>query len=129
MVLTGSDGQLRFNGQLIGKVREWSLSVAKETIEDTSLGDTDRTYVEGIRSTTGTATVMYDPGDATAALLLNSVFGNGSNSELDFIFNKNANSSFLCNGFITSINQSVSVGSIQAVNFNFQVNGKPQGEF
>lgn len=129
MVLTGSDGQLRFNGQLIAKVREWSLSVTKDAIEDTSLGDVDRTYVEGLRSTTGTATVMYDPNNASASLLLNSVFENGSSQELGFVFNKNSGGSFACSGFITNINHTVSVGGIQAASLNFQVVGKPQGAF
>lgn len=130
MVLTGSDGQLRFNGQLVGKVREWSLSVTKETIEDTSLGETDRTYVEGLRTTTGTATVMYDPNNTNAASLMNSIFINGGSTQsLSFVFDKARGSSFVCSGFITSVNQSVSVGAIQAVSLNFQVSGKPSGAF
>jgi hypothetical protein len=130
MVLTGSDGQLRFNGQLIGKVRQWSLSVSKDAIDDTSIGDVDRTYVEGMRSTTGSATIMYDPNNANAASLMNSIFQNGSASQsLSFVFNKALGTSFVCTGFITSVNQSVSVGDIQAVSVNFQVSGKPSGAF
>ncbi len=131
MVLTGSDGQLRFNGQLIGKVRQWSLNITKEAIEDTSLGDEDRTYVEGVRSTTGAATILYDPNNTNAAALMNSIYQTNStpSQSLSFIFNKSRSSSFICNGFITGVNQSVSVGDIQAISINFQVSGKPSGAF
>lgn len=129
-VLTGSDGQLKFNGSVAGKCREWSLSVSKDALEDTSIGSYDRTYVEGMRGTTGSATVLYDPSNRTAAALLNSIFDNDNTSDsVDFVFNRQEGTSISCSGFVTSISPSVSVGAVQAVSINFQVNGKPIGNF
>jgi hypothetical protein len=129
-VLTGSDGQLRFNGSAVGKCREWSLNVSKDALEDTSIGSYDRTYVEGMRGTTGSATVLYDPSNRTAASLLNSVFSNEqANSQVDFVLRRQDGTSLNCDAFVTNISPSVAVGAVQAVSVSFQVNGKPVGNF
>ena len=129
-VLTGSDGQLKFNNSVVGKCREWSLSVQKDSLEDTSIGSYDKTYVEGLRGTSGSATVLYDPSNRTAAALLNSIFGNEQTSDtVDFVFNRQEGTSISCNAFVTSISPSVSVGAVQAVSISFQVSGKPIGNF
>ena len=129
MVLTGADGQLKYQGQVVGKVRDWSMTVSKDALEDTCIGDYDRTYVAGLRGTTGSATVLYDPENSVAASFVNSVFGNSSNDTLDFVFNKVDNQSFTCKGFVTNISTSVAVGTVQAVSVTFQVSGKPRGVF
>ena len=130
MVLTGADGQLKYQGATIGKVRDWSITVTKDALEDTCLGDYDRSYVQGLRGTTGSATILYDPGNVNANSLLNSIFSNAETVEtLDFVFHRSDNKSFSCVGFVTNASESVSVGSVQAVSISFQVSGKPTGVF
>lgn len=130
MVLTGADGQLKYQGAIVGKVRDWSITVTKDALEDTGIGDYDRSYVQGLRGTTGSATVLYDPSNVQASVFLNSVFANEEGTEtVDFVFNRLDNKSFKCNGFVTSVSPSISVGSVQAVSISFQVSGKPIGEF
>lgn len=130
MVLTGADGQLRYQGGVVGKVRDWSITITKDALEDTGIGDYDRTYVQGLRGTTGSATVLYDPANVDAVTFLNSIFLNPATEEtVDFVFNRHDNKSFYCKGFVTSISPSVSVGSVQAVSVSFQVSGKPTGGF
>jgi hypothetical protein len=130
MVLTGADGQLKYQGATIGKVRDWSITVTKDALEDTCLGDYDRSYVQGLRGTTGSATILYDPGNVNANSLLNSIFSNAETVEtLDFVFHRSDNKSFSCVGFVTNASESVSVGTVQAVSISFQVSGKPTGVF
>ena len=129
-VLTGSDGELKFNGSAVGKCREWSLNVSKDALEDTSIGSYDRTYVEGMRGTTGSATVLYDPANSTATSLLNSIFKNNQASDsVDFVLRRQDGTKLSCSAFVTSISPSVAVGAVQAVSVSFQVNGKPVGNF
>ena len=129
-VLTGADGKLMYGNTAVAKTRDWQISVSKDALEDTCLASTDRTYVEGLRGTTGSATILYDPGQASANELLNSIFANtGTEQEVSFVLNKNDGSTFKCQGFLTSVSPSVSVGSVSAVSINFQVNGKPDGAF
>ena len=132
MVLTGADGQLFYGTTAIAKCRDWSITVNKDALEDTCLSDTDRTYVEGLRGTSGSATLLYDPNNTTASSFLNTIFDN-SGSEKQVIFKMNrkgfGGGNFTCNGFLTSVSPSVSVGDVQAVSVSFQVNGKPDGVF
>ncbi len=129
-VLTGSDGELKFNGSAVGKCREWSLSVSKDALEDTSIGSYDRTYVEGVRGTTGSATVLYDPANSTATSLLNSIFNNNQAIDsVDFVLRRQDGTKLSCSAFVTSISPSVAVGAVQAVSVSFQVTGKPVGNF
>ena len=130
MVLTGADGQLRYQGAVVGKVRDWSITVTRDALEDTCLGTYDRTYVSGLRGTTGSATVLYDPENTVASQFISSIFNDGSaNDSVDFVFNRHDNQSFQCRGFVTNVSTSVSVGDVQAVSVSFQVSGKPKGAF
>ena len=45
--------------KVIAKVRRWSFSSSTATLDVTSLGDTDRTFREGIRSASGNADIFY----------------------------------------------------------------------
>ena len=45
----------------LAKVRSWSLSLSGQALETTSLQDTDRTYVPGLRNYTGSASFYYFP--------------------------------------------------------------------
>jgi hypothetical protein len=73
MILTGADGQLKYGSQGIAKVRNWSLSIQRNAIDVTCLEEFDRSYVAGIRNTTGNATIYYDPTQSDDVKLLNSV--------------------------------------------------------
>ena len=129
MVLTGADGQLKYQGSVVGKVRDWSVTVTRDALEDTCLGTYDRTYVPGLRGSTGTATVLYDPDNVVAAQFINSVFGNNTSDVVDFVFNRHDNQSFTCSGFVTNVSTNVAVGAVQAVSVSFQISGKPKGVF
>ena len=80
-VLTGSTGALRYNNNKVAKVRSWSLTINKDALEDTCLGTYDRSYVQGLYGATGSATILYDPGDVPGSDLLNSIFDNSSSGD------------------------------------------------
>jgi len=138
-VLTGADGQLVYGSDAFAKCRDWSITVTRDAYENTCLGDFDRTYVEGLRGSTGTATLLYDPANKTANTFLNTIFSTFGEDDYDapeeLIFKMNrknypdAGGTFKCSGFLTSVGQSVSVGDVQAVSITFQINGKPDGDF
>ena len=133
-VLTGADGQLLYGNTVIAKIRDFSITVNKDALETTCLATYDRTYVEGLRGTTASATLLYAPENSTANKLLNSVFETeGIEEELTFKMNRknapNGGGNFIVTGFITSLSPSVSVGAVQAVAITVQVNGKPEGGF
>jgi hypothetical protein len=56
---SGKDGFVSYNGALVAKVANWSFSSTVETIDVTNLSLSDRTFVPGLRSSTGSATIFY----------------------------------------------------------------------
>ena len=123
-VLTGADGRILVGSNQIAKARDYTISVSKDALEDTSLGDYDRTYVEGLRGATGSMTILYDPNLGPSSDLLNSILETkGVSQNVTFVFVDKGNKQIKCSGFITSVSQSVSVGAVQAASCNFQISG------
>ena len=58
-VLTGADGQLLNGTHAFAKCRDWSITINRDALEDTCLGNMDRTYVEGLRGTTNQEVVVW----------------------------------------------------------------------
>ncbi len=83
---TGSEGTIKIGTDTVGELRSFSLESTAETIEDTSMGDTNRSYKVGLKTFTGTASVFFDETDtaqnavdAGAEITLN-VFPEGASS-------------------------------------------------
>lgn len=131
MVRTGVDGELRFQGKTIAKVRSWSLNITRQAIDDSCLGSVDRTFVPGMRSASGSASILYDPDDKPTARVLNSILKNSTDDyEIDFVFDrKKFGGGFKCPGFITNLSTSVNVGAATACEVTFQVSGEIEGSF
>lgn len=60
---SGSDGSLLADidgtWTKIGRATNWALNVTQGSLDTTTLEDTDRTVIPGVRSTTGSCTVFY----------------------------------------------------------------------
>ena len=61
---TGNSGSLNFGGSAITELKSWSLDEAAEQIDDTAMGDTNKTAKSGLPSASGTIEVHYDEADA-----------------------------------------------------------------
>ena len=124
-VLTGADGRVLVGSNQIAKARDYTINISKDALEDTSLGNYDRTYVEGLRGATGSMTILYDPSLGPSSGLLNSILETkGVAQDVTFVFVDKDSKQIKCKGFITSVSQSVSVGAVQAASCNFQISGK-----
>ena len=128
-ILTGADGQLKHDGNIIGKTKNWSLSISRDGIETTVLGDWDRNYTTGLRGTTGSASLFYDPNDVDTVDFLNTIFANNSDETVEFVFEKTGGEALGATGFLTSVGPSVSVGEAQACQVQFQFTGAVNGTF
>lgn len=114
----------------LANVRDVSLDIRKDAMETTVLGDDDRTYVAGIRSTSGRGTLVFRNDDTQGRALLNQIF---NADEIDGKLTLNADST--AGRFtdlevvLTGIGMEVSAGSLVACSFDFQVSGKPNKGF
>jgi len=60
---TGSEGLLKVGSDTVASVRSFSLDTTGDTIEDTSMGASVRTFKAGLTSWSGTAEVFWDETD------------------------------------------------------------------
>ena len=139
---SGKDGQLFIDGDKAAKVQSWSFSSSQAVLETTSLEDTDRTIVQGIRSYSGSARLFYyqasagSGGDVTT--LINKCIKAGS-SEGDGtaddsssallklkIADGSANGRFITfSTLITGISMNSAVGEVLSADISFEANGAP----
>ena len=54
-------------------VTYWSFATQTEVVDITPLGDTDRTHVDGLRTLTGSCTIIYDYAQNEAGKILEKV--------------------------------------------------------
>ena len=67
---TGSEGLIKVGTTTLGELRSYTLEQTSDTIEDTSLGDTTRTYRSGLKGFSGSASLFFDEADAGQLLLV-----------------------------------------------------------
>lgn len=129
-VQTGANGQLKYRNKVIAKVTNFAVNASKDALEDTCIGSYDRTYIQGLRGSSGSATVLYDPNDEAANELLNSIFKDGeSSSSVQFIVSSGNTRGLTYNGFLTGVGVAVAVGATTGCDVQFTLSGKAIGGF
>ncbi len=51
----------------IGSLKNWSYTTQQQTLDTTSLADTDKTLINGVRTTTGQASLLYYEEDGSSS--------------------------------------------------------------
>ncbi len=127
--LTGAHGALFFQGKKVAKVREFSLSLNVDSLDDTCVGADSRTYVPGLFGASGSATVLLDAADAAGSDMLNTIFRPQSGNSFDFVLDQRSGKALRAQGFLTSVSPSVSTGDVQSASVAFQLSGAIDGGF
>lgn len=61
---TGNSGVLSFGGSDVTELKSWSLDESAEPIDDTAMGDANKTSKSGLPGASGAIEVHYDEADA-----------------------------------------------------------------
>lgn len=61
----GSEGTVKVGSNAIAEIRSYSIEESADTLEDTSMGDTARTYKPSLTNYTGSVDVLWDETDTT----------------------------------------------------------------
>jgi predicted secreted protein len=69
----GSEGTVKVGSNAIAEIRSFSIEETADTIEDTTMGDSARTYKPSLTSFSGSVDVFWDETDSTGqgALTIN----------------------------------------------------------
>ena len=60
---TGSEGTVKVGTDAIAEIRSFSIEESADTLDDTSMGDTARTYKSSLTTYTGSIDVLWDETD------------------------------------------------------------------
>jgi len=137
---SGQDGKLFVSGDEVAKVRSWSFTANQSVLETTSLSDTDRTLIPGMRSVTGSCSLYYYQATAgektdTGTLLSNIITANsgsggeqggGTKDTVKFelrVLDGNHDRSIIFYAYLTSLSMTNSVGEVLSADVSFEVNG------
>lgn len=60
---TGSEGVIKSGANTVAEVRSYTVSETGDTIEDTSMGDSSRTYKSGLKTWTASVEAFWDETD------------------------------------------------------------------
>jgi hypothetical protein len=121
---TGSEGTVKLGtvgaDTAIGEIRSFTISETADTIEDTTMGDTSRTYAVGLKTFSGSVECYFDPDDAkqdemvAGASLTLTDYPEGSDSADQYISGS---------VIITSADVSSSADGMVEASFSFQGTG------
>lgn len=118
----------------IAKIRDIQLSIQRDGLDTTGIGDEDRSSVSGVRGTTGSGNLIYDRTDAAAVAMVNRILnatsGTNSDDSIQIVFDSySTQGTFTGTPVITQVGISVSVGDLVTVPVSFNISGKPSGSF
>ena len=115
----------------IGKVRDVRLDISRDALETTGIGQGDRTYAYGIRGTSGSGTLMYDPADTGNVNIINRILSDSADiSGIQLVLDTaSATGTISGDALITAAGPSISVGDLVTVPISFTISGKPTGQF
>jgi hypothetical protein len=127
-----SANEVRVASRKLARVRSWSINIANDVVESTTLGDTARSYLATPGTATGSASILYyrddgegdsdnqDIGDLRSMLFTTA---GAQRVIMSLGVNSNATNDFVFRAFITSTSMAVNYGEIVAVDINFQLDG------
>lgn len=116
----GSDGIVKAGGNAIGEIRSFTVEQSADTIEDTSMGDSAKTFKSSLTSFTASVDGLFDDGDtAQTAMTIG--------SELAFLFQPEGDTTgdyqLSGTGIVTGISRSQSYDGLVEISFSVQGTG------
>lgn len=124
MILTGATAALYLNTLRVGRCSNFSLSVSNNILETTKQGDLDKTWRKGIRESSGSFVLFYDPLDESSSGAVNQILSNSSAVlPLKLAFDDDGGNTVEASIIITKVAFSAQTKSAQAVSIDYTVVG------
>ena len=117
----GSEGVVKVGSNTVAEVKDWSLTQSADTIEDTAMGDSARTYKPSLTSASGSISCFWDETDTTGQGAMTA----GSEVTLNLYpeGDDNGDTYYTCSAIITEESASASFDGMVEASFSFSVNG------
>lgn len=132
---TGRSGSLVVDGKPVAKIRDWSIETTVELLSTNTIDSTNNTFTPGIKSATGSATLMYyrlETGESATytqfTALLSKIHKLGAITESDRVLmqlrtSASTNDTIQFYAYITSAQLAVNTGELNSIPIQFTVDG------
>tara|TARA_B100001093_G_scaffold327258_1_gene312230 strand:+ start:481 stop:864 length:384 start_codon:yes stop_codon:yes gene_type:complete len=116
----GKEGVVKAGSTVVGAVTGFTIDTTADVVEDTSLGNSAKTYMAGRTAFSGSIDMHYDEGDTAQETL-------DSGATIAFTLlpegNASGDQSFAGNGIVTSMSVGVSLDGVSTRTVAFQGTG------
>jgi len=121
----GSDGSVKLvtsGGSVaqVGELLNWTVTMTTDAVENTSMGDTNRTYVKGLSTGTGSMSLYLDPDDAVQQDL---VQGDSLDCEFYVEGQDSGDTKYSGTFIVTSVERGTTMDGIATLNAELQLTG------
>ena len=121
----GSDGSVKLvtsGGSVaqVGELLNWTVTMTTDAVETTSMGDTNRTYVKGLSTGTGSMSLYLDPDDAVQQDL---VQGDSVDCEFFVEGTDSGDTKYTGTFIVTSVERGTTMDGIATLNAELQLTG------
>ncbi len=118
---TAANGVIKVGSNAVAEVTGYSIEYTSDTVEDTVIGDSARTYLPTLKSFTASLDAMWDETDTNGQLAL--VMGTTVTFSIYPEGDSSGDTYYTGSGIITGRTVSTSVGEMITANFSIQGTG------
>lgn len=121
----GSDGSVKLvtsGGSVaqVGELLNWTVTMTTDAVENTSMGDTNRTFVKGLSTGTGSMSLYLDPDDAVQQDI---VQGDSVDCEFYVEGTDSGDTKYTGTFIVTSVERGTTMDGIATLNAELQLTG------
>jgi hypothetical protein len=120
-----------WNNALVGKITDASLTVSRDNLDTTAVGQAAKTSAKGMRETQVTCNFLYDPDNAAATAFANSIWDDSESIDTLRIVTKRGSTrgDFTMEVITVSLGVSIRVRELISCSMSLTVNGDMSGRF
>ena len=120
-----------WNGSLVGKITEVSVSVSRDKLPTTGIGQVAATKAKGLRESQISATFLYDPDNSAAVAMANSIWDDSDDVDTLRIVTRRGSTraDFTMDVIASSLGTPVRVRELISCSMSLKVQGDMSGRF
>jgi hypothetical protein len=120
-----------WNGSLVGKITEVAVSVSRDKLPTTGIGQVAATGAKGLRESQISCTLLYDPDNAAAAAMANSIWDDSEAIDNLRIVTRRGSTrgDFTMEVLTASLGTPIRVRELISCSLSLEVNGDMSGRF
>ena len=117
----GSEGTVKVGSNAVAEIRSYSLEESADTLEDTSMGDSARTYKSSLTSFSGSVDVFWDETDTSGQGAL--TIGSEVTLNVYPVGDASGDTHYTGSAIVTGVSRSASFDGLIEASVSLQGNG------